>query len=1675
MKKLQKFFAWFSIFSLILQIGSGVFLYQPAFAEEEATPTPEQTETVVETPVEPQPTSEPTVTETPPAEEVSPTPTPTIEVIPSETPTEPPAEPNLTVTEPEQNLNLDPSGTDAQSAQLNPSISTDKADYAPEETVTISGSNFPANTVLLIKVTRPDGSVVKGDGSFAEGSDEITTDAEGKFTYSYKLDGILGEYKVEIFQGETVLATTTFTDSRTINWVTLNGGSSVTVSPGATITVAINVTVSGLLYNDWKSTKYQIEGESEQCVNTPDHTGKGTWTESFTITAPSAPGVYDIEFKIYKGNSCSDLSSNWYSLRNGITVSRDIVANPPLPRSCGMNMVLVLDSSDSMSGGDITTVKTSATTLVNALMPATPTQIGVIDFDTTVISFLNPTTTKANVLSAINGIGHTGATEYTNWEAALKKADDMVGADGLVVIITDGNPTTSDGPLSDLEDAIVAANALKSSGTRILAIGINSSGTSGGLNLANLIAISGPIVSPPAAVTAGTDVITGDISGLAGILADLVTALCGRTITVTKLIDADGDLGTIGDRTPGQGWTFNIGGQSGQVTDSSGKTPAVTLAIGSGYNVVETPQGGYSLLDASCTGAANNGTEDLLNNRVTGIEIASGNIVSCTFINTQVICGDGNLDPGEQCDDGTQNGVPCNPPYGGSCQYCSSSCQIVTLNGPYCGDGIVNGSEQCDGTAGVGPNQFCTTTCKLVNIYDGAHSCPANTVPVQVGGPYEIFGNDTDGINVSVTPSGKYLFEALGTFVSSSGGGWVSDAGYSSNNNWSSIDPGYGINGTPPNKGAHALLGDFGSGVGIIDWGAYNTGHVYNKYFVPNVSSLQFLIGDRYDSWYQTDWNNQTGMSDNSGYLTLNIYECQLPPVTIKAYKIVCNSEADLPNWSGTSDISQSKINSFLSSHLNCHLEPGWDFQWGFDDKTGQEGVDKLNGPHVGLADGTPSTGLCSAPYCGPNTQTGPAYNQWKTFGLTDSNGEAVALINDLEGASNIWVRESLKANYVPFTYPPQASPGSPVSAEIWCHTDVLNYDNYDRIQGVSYGQTYYCVAFNALNYGKISGTKYDDWNGNGVNDSEPGINKWTIFLDENDNGVLDGEEIYLITDDDGYYRFENLLVGSYSVCEVEQAGWLRTQPAGSNCQPATVNAGQNTVNIDFGNELQPITLELDKSNTVSGSTVTYTISVHNTAAIIAHDVKVNDMLPSGFTYNSGTTKVDSVAASDPAIAGQLLTFSLGNLNPDQTVVITYDATIGTLPDGTYPNVAISWGTNRITDHPDNETSYSNFDFSAVKIAGGFSTTTAIGGVLGISTAAVPGVLGAATGSETYWLILAILMILAGFSLKLLTKKRKVWVFKKLAKIGKRLSVLAVIVLAFMAFAGRASATIDSLFIRVADLPEYKRTDNFKLYYTALEREGKPISIVCYVEKDGGFGWKTFGGTQTEPAAYCEVFGHELDGDGTYRLKAIASSVDGSTESNVITTKIDRSGPEAPKDYRKARESSTSYKIHWKNPGNDDYAWTRIFASQTQNFTADDATKKADVGGGKDIEFDYLVTGLEPNQEYYFALQGFDKAGNASGLSGDGGTVSYVEVSPTPGAGAVAGAGEVVTLPKEEAKEGEILGGATEEPTPTEEAGGLAGAVAGVTGEGGGRNLLMFTGLGILAIAGYLLYRRRAS
>ncbi len=100
------------------------------------------------------------------------------------------------------------------------SVSTDHA-YNPGELVHVTGSGYGPGCDVVVKVTRPDGLVVIGDGSQTPGSDTVTTDPFGDFTYAYQLQSmpaVEGTYLVDVLgYAGTVLAHSEFEDANKID------------------------------------------------------------------------------------------------------------------------------------------------------------------------------------------------------------------------------------------------------------------------------------------------------------------------------------------------------------------------------------------------------------------------------------------------------------------------------------------------------------------------------------------------------------------------------------------------------------------------------------------------------------------------------------------------------------------------------------------------------------------------------------------------------------------------------------------------------------------------------------------------------------------------------------------------------------------------------------------------------------------------------------------------------------------------------------------------------------------------------------------------------------------------------------------------------------------------------------------------------------------------------------------------------------------------------------------------------------------------------------------------------------------------------------------------------------------------------------------------------------------
>jgi cysteine-rich repeat protein len=118
------------------------------------------------------------------------------------------------------------------------------------------------------------------------------------------------------------------------------------------------------------------------------------------------------------------------------------------------------------------------------------------------------------------------------------------------------------------------------------------------------------------------------------------------------------------------------------------------------------------------------------NNKITLIVLLVSSILFCIGFVQSCHCGDGAINqPSEQCDYGSQNGYLCWAGYGQSCTYCTKLCQLETIFGERCGDGIKQSCEKCDNGSNNGKTctpayggscSYCSLTCQITTISGGS-------------------------------------------------------------------------------------------------------------------------------------------------------------------------------------------------------------------------------------------------------------------------------------------------------------------------------------------------------------------------------------------------------------------------------------------------------------------------------------------------------------------------------------------------------------------------------------------------------------------------------------------------------------------------------------------------------------------------------------------------------------------------------------------------------------------------------------------------------------------------------------------------------------------------------------------------------------------------------------------
>src|SRR5215204_2555768 len=209
-----------------------------------------------------------------------------------------------------------------------PTIQSDKADYAPGELVTLTGSGWQSGESVNIVVNDDEGQTWNRNVN-------VIADESGSIRDSFNLpDWFVAAYSVTA-TGSSGTATTSFTDARVVTTATLNGGNSVNVQAGSSMNANVSVTTDGSGANArWRSTGWRIATTAPNatsdvtCVNTPNHDSAGTNNESFSINAPNAAGTYNAYFIAFSDDACTWAPSGGAGQSNTFTLTNGVVATP---------------------------------------------------------------------------------------------------------------------------------------------------------------------------------------------------------------------------------------------------------------------------------------------------------------------------------------------------------------------------------------------------------------------------------------------------------------------------------------------------------------------------------------------------------------------------------------------------------------------------------------------------------------------------------------------------------------------------------------------------------------------------------------------------------------------------------------------------------------------------------------------------------------------------------------------------------------------------------------------------------------------------------------------------------------------------------------------------------------------------------------------------------------------------------------------------------------------------------------------------------------------------------------------------------------------------------------------------------------------------------------------------
>jgi uncharacterized repeat protein (TIGR01451 family) len=208
-------------------------------------------------------------------------------------------------------------------------------------------------------------------------------------------------------------------------------------------------------------------------------------------------------------------------------------------------------------------------------------------------------------------------------------------------------------------------------------------------------------------------------------------------------------------------------------------------------------------------------------------------------------------------------------------------------------------------------------------------------------------------------------------------------------------------------------------------------------------------------------------------------------------------------------------------------------------------------------------------------------------------------------------------------------------------------------------------IFLNTL-YRSISGYKFNDLNGNGIWDmGEPALEGWTVFIDEDFDGIFDASEPSTTTDSFGYFEFTGLLADLYRIAEVQQSGWVQTYPA-TSYHDVDIHTLVSSEENNFGNRglggitIRKIVDPVDDS--------TWDFDVVDPYGNFAGDV--NTTLSHGSSASWSNLPAGVYTISEYSSPDYEVSFDCGNFGAGNDNSVTFDLNAGDDVDCTFTNAA---------------------------------------------------------------------------------------------------------------------------------------------------------------------------------------------------------------------------------------------------------------------------------------------------------------------------------------------------------------------------------------------------------------------